>query len=74
VSDSLLRQVIAETQCGDPDHLQLVGFGMFVDPLITQIGWTLLELLHNEDVASRLYAESLGVTLAHHLLSKCSVR
>ncbi len=68
VTPTLLNQVAADTKRGDPERIRLDGFGSFDDPLVSQIGWKLLELLHSDEPAARLYAEALGVTLAHHLL------
>jgi AraC family transcriptional regulator len=72
VTDSLLKQVAAETRPGDPEHVRLLGFGIFDDALMTQIGWTLLDLLQSEELDTRLYVEALGISLAHHLLYKYS--
>lgn len=68
----LLNQVALETHAGEPRAINLKGLWLIEDPLLAQIGRTVLDLLYNTDPSARLYAESLGVTLAHHLLYKYS--
>jgi len=68
VSKEWIRQVAAEVRRGDPDNLELQGFGFFDDPMLAAMGWKLLSLLQDTRLTARLYAESLGMTLAHHLL------
>lgn len=68
VSKDLMQQIAAEVRSGDPAHIQLQGFGVFDDPMLTLIGFQLLGLLQETGLSARLYAESLGVTMAHHLL------
>ncbi len=66
----VLNQVALETYSGEPRAINLRKLGFVEDPMLPQIGWTLLDLLYDDDPSARLYAESLGVTLAHHLLYK----
>ena len=68
VFPSVMTNIISEIGKGDPEYHQIRERFIFRDPLVEQIGWTLIRLLHEADDAARLYAESLGVTLAHHML------
>lgn len=67
---AVLNQVALETRSGEPRALNLKRLGFTEDPILAQMGWTVLDLLYDTDPSARLYAESLGVTLAHHLLYK----
>lgn len=73
VSHNLMTHVISEMGSGDPEQHEIQERFLFRDPLVEQIGWVLLRLLHEPDDAARLYAESLGVTLAHHMLRFYSI-
>ncbi|MDX1994086.1 MAG: AraC family transcriptional regulator [bacterium] len=70
----VLNQVALETHSGEPRAINIGQLGLTNDLTLAQIGWTLLDLLYNTDQSARLYAEALGVTLAHHLLYKFSER
>ena len=64
----LIEAVVTETVAADPDHISLRPVGHFIDPLLSQIGYAIMGLLKDSPVDSRLYGESLGVALLHHLL------
>ncbi|MDX1995071.1 MAG: AraC family transcriptional regulator [bacterium] len=68
VVPDLMRQVILETQRGDPDQFELIPANFFYEPLLEHLGKTLVLLLQSHDRGTRLYAEALGLHLAHHLV------
>jgi AraC family transcriptional regulator len=68
VAPEVMQQVILETQRGDPDRFELIPANFFYEPLLEQLGKTLVILLQSHDRATRLYAEALGLHLAHHLI------
>jgi AraC family transcriptional regulator len=68
VSADLMTTVFSEIGKGDPEYHQIQERFIFRDAFAEQIGWILIRLLADGDHASKLYAEALGVTLAHHMI------
>lgn len=68
----LIANVAAEISQTDPVRLELLPRFMFQDPLMQQLCLTLLAELESGGLAGRLFAESLGHTLALHLLRNYS--
>ena len=68
LAPSLVEQVVAEMGRNDPRHVELVKQFNIHDPLIEQIGLSLVGELESGGVAGRVYAESLTRTLVLHLL------
>jgi AraC family transcriptional regulator len=68
VMPSLLAQLTDDLGYGDAAHIEMIERFNFRDPFIEQIGRGLLSELQSSGLAGRLYAESLGQTLAMHLL------
>jgi AraC family transcriptional regulator len=59
---------IAEGEGLDPDGIEVIGSVGGRDPRLEQISLSLLAELENEDLLGGLYAESLAMLLAVHLL------
>jgi AraC family transcriptional regulator len=68
LAPSLVEQVVAEMGRHDPRHVEMVKQFNIHDPLIEQIGLSLVGELESGGVAGRVYAESLVKTLVLHLL------
>jgi AraC family transcriptional regulator len=68
----LVEQVAAEMGRSDPRHVEFVKQFNIHDPLIEQIGLSLVGELESGGVAGRVYAESLAHALVLHLLRLCS--
>ena len=68
LAPSLIEQVVAEMGRHDPRHVEIVKQFNIHDPLIEQIGLSLVGELESGGVAGRVYAESLAWTLVLHLL------
>jgi AraC family transcriptional regulator len=68
LAPSLFEQTVAETGRHDPTHVEIVKQFNLHDPLIEQIGLSLVAELESGGVAGRVYAESLATTLVLHLL------
>ncbi|HEV3154710.1 MAG TPA: AraC family transcriptional regulator [Candidatus Baltobacteraceae bacterium] len=66
-----LRQT-AEEMAIDPDRVALVPQLYLTDAQIQHLGWAFVAELESAEHAERLYAESLGVALAAHLLRRYS--
>ncbi|MBE7551551.1 MAG: helix-turn-helix transcriptional regulator [Anaerolineales bacterium] len=65
---SLIAATAAEISQTDPVRLELIPRLSFQDPLVQQLCLALLAEVELGGLAGRLYAESLGHTLALHLL------
>jgi AraC family transcriptional regulator len=68
LAPSLVEQVVVEMGRHDPTHVEMVKQFNIHDPLIEQIGLSLVGELESGGVAGRVYAESLVRTLVLHLL------
>ncbi len=68
LAPSLVEQVVAEMGRNDPRRVEIVKQFNIHDPLIEQIGLSLVGELESGGVAGRVYAESLAWTLVLHLL------
>jgi len=68
LAPSLIEQVVAEMGRNDPTHVEMVKQFNIHDPLIEQIGLSLVGELESGGVAGRVYAESLATALVLHLL------
>lgn len=68
LAPSLVEQVVAEMGRNDPTHVKMVKQFNIHDPLIEQIGFSLVGELESGGVAGRVYAESLANALTLHLL------
>jgi AraC family transcriptional regulator len=68
VDSRLISTVAADVIQSDPTHLKIGTLGYFQDEMIKQVAFLLSGLLREGEADNRLYGESLGVTLAHHLL------
>ena len=68
LASPLVEQVVAEMGRNDPRHVELVKQFNIHDPLIEQIGLSLVGELESGGVAGRVYAESLTNALVLHLL------
>jgi AraC family transcriptional regulator len=68
LAPSLLEQVVAEMGRYDPRQVEMVKQFNFRDPLIEQLGLSLVAELESGGVAGRVYAESLANALVLHLL------
>jgi AraC family transcriptional regulator len=68
LASSLVEQVVAEMGSHDPRHVEMVKQFNIHDPLIEQIGLSLVGELESGGVAGRVYAESLANVLVLHLL------
>jgi AraC family transcriptional regulator len=68
LAPSLIEQVVAEMGRNDPRHVEIVKQFNIHDPLIEQIGLSLVRELESGGVAGRVYAESLANALVLHLL------
>jgi AraC family transcriptional regulator len=68
LASSLVEQVVAEMGRNDPRRVEMVKQFNFHDPLIEQIGLSLVGELESGGVAGRVYAESLANALVLHLL------
>lgn len=64
----LIAATAAEISQTDPVRLELIPRFTFQDPLVQQLCLALLVEVESGGLAGRLYAESLGHTLALHLL------
>jgi len=69
VSQTLVRDA-AEGMGLDPDRVAIVPHLHARDPQIEHIGWALAAELRSGEPFGRLYADSLGVALAAHLLRR----
>jgi AraC family transcriptional regulator len=67
-----LRSVAAEINDTDPDRIEIVSHLGQKDPQISYIGYALNAALEDHSLANRLYAESLAMALAVHLLHNYS--
>ena len=63
-----LVQMAAEGMDVNPDRLSMPPQLQFRDPQIEHIGWAIKAELEAGDPSGRLYADSLGLALAAHLL------
>jgi AraC family transcriptional regulator len=63
-----LVQTAAEGMDVNPDRVSLLPQLQFRDPQIEHIGWAIKAELEAGDPSGRLYADSLGLALAAHLL------
>lgn len=63
---ALLKQVAPELL--DPDRIEILPHFAKPDPLVHQLGLSLKTALQTNLINSRVYAESLGVALAAHLV------
>jgi AraC family transcriptional regulator len=68
LAPSLVEQVVAEMGRNDPRRVEIVKQFNIHDPLIEQIGLSLVGELELGGVAGRVYAESLANALVLHLL------
>jgi len=68
LAPSLVEQVVTEIGRNDPSHVEIVKQFNIRDPLIEQIGLSLVGELESGGVAGRVYAESLATALVLHLL------
>ena len=68
LAPSLVEQVIAEMGRYDPRRVEMVKQFNIHDPLIEQIGLSLVGELESGGVAGRVYAKSLANALVLHLL------
>src|SRR5947209_6881032 len=68
LASPLVEQVVAEMGRNDPRRVEIVKQFNIHDPLIEQIGLSLVGELESGGVAGRVYAESLARTLVLHLL------
>lgn len=65
---TLLNSIAQEHFQGDPSNVAIGALATLHDPFLTQCGFVLAQLLQYNDASDRLYAESLSVTIAHHLM------
>jgi AraC family transcriptional regulator len=72
LTPALIAATAAEISPTDPVRLELVPRFNFQDPLVQQLCLALLAEVESGGLAGRLYAESLGHTLALHLLRNYS--
>jgi AraC family transcriptional regulator len=63
-----LVQTTAEEMDVNPDRVSMLPSLQFMDPQIEHIGWALKAELETPEPSGRLYADSLGLALASHLL------
>ncbi len=68
LAPSLVERVVAEMGRHDPKHVEFVKQFNIHDPLIEQIGLSMVGELESRGVAGRVYAESLATALVLHLL------
>lgn len=68
LAPSLVEQVVAEMGRNDPRHVEMVKQFNIHDPLIEQIGLSLVAEMESGGVAGRVYAESLARTLVLYML------
>jgi AraC family transcriptional regulator len=65
---TLLNRIAQEHFQGDPATVAIGSLAALHDPFLTQCGFILAQLLQYNDASDRLYAESLSITMAHHLM------
>jgi AraC family transcriptional regulator len=65
---AFITNIIQEIGQGDPMHVEMIAQFNEVDPLVVQISYALLGEMQMGGLGGRLYAESLGQTLAIHAL------
>ena len=65
---AFMTNIIQEIGQGDPMHVEMIAQFNEVDPLVVQISHALLGEMQMGGLGGRLYAESLGQTLAIHTL------
>ncbi|MBI1877668.1 MAG: helix-turn-helix transcriptional regulator [Chloroflexi bacterium] len=68
LSPALITTAVGQVSRTNPDQVKLIWRFSFRDPLIEQLCRALLAELEMDSPLGRLYAESLGQTLALHLL------
>jgi AraC family transcriptional regulator len=68
IPPEVLRRVIEETAEVDPTKVHIIGQSRLRDPLITQIGMTLMAELTDSGIGEKLYVNSLLNVLCLHLL------
>jgi AraC family transcriptional regulator len=68
LAPSLIEQTVAEMGRNNPTHVEIMKQFNLHDPLIEQIGLSLVGELESGGVAGRVYAESLARTLVLHVL------
>lgn len=68
VAPSFLRQMAAETDCLNPDRVELLPILKTYDPQFQAIALSFLAELYQDSLGTQLYTESLTDILAIHLL------
>lgn len=72
LKSEFLRSVAAEINDADPDRIEVMSHLGQKDAQISYIGYALNAALEDRSLANRLYAESLAMALAVHLLHNYS--
>jgi AraC family transcriptional regulator len=72
IRPEVIRRVALETTGVDPAKVQIIGQPRIRDPLLTQIGLTLMAELEEPRIGERLYVDSLLNVLTLHLLRRYS--
>ena len=65
---ALISTIAGEVTMGDPALLAIGHHAYFRDALLAQLGYSVAALLTDDGADARLYGESIGVSIAHHLL------
>lgn len=65
---TLLNSIAQEHFHGEPANVAIGALTALHDPFLTQCGFVLAQLLQYNDLSDRLYAESLSISMAHHLM------
>ena len=73
IKPDLLRSVAIETECLNPNNIELLPVLKTYDPKIEQLTKLLFEEMQNHSFGSKLYLESLKQVLIIHLLRNYSV-
>jgi AraC family transcriptional regulator len=68
IKPNLLRRVAIETECLNPDKVELLPVLKKYDPQIEQLAKLLAYPIKNDDLGGRLYLESLSNIFSIHLL------
>lgn len=68
IRPEVMSRIVQETTNADPAKVQIIGQPRMRDPLITQIGTTLMAELEGPGIGERLYVDSLLNVLTLHLL------
>jgi AraC family transcriptional regulator len=74
VRDAVLREVIMESQVGDPDHLALCPVFGDVDPIVVNIACAANDVLLDAGPGSNILADYLARALAARLISRFAQR